>query len=112
MTNNNESTHKQFYIATANLLNFANPNRLYYPNAPAYTNHEYEHKLRGITDLLSKAHADIIAVQEVWDSNALEALAVSLGFKPEHVMIVQAHTRRVKGHKIRLLSVSLVGLHT
>ncbi|WP_198332039.1 endonuclease/exonuclease/phosphatase family protein [Psychrobacter aquimaris] len=78
---------KQFYIATANLLNLANPNRIYYDNAPAYNDNEYEHKLRGITDLLAKAHADIIAVQEVWDSEALEALAVSLGFKPEHVVI-------------------------
>ena len=87
MTDNSESNHKQFYIATANLLNFANPNRLYYPNAPAYTEREYQHKLRGISDLLSKAHADIIAVQEVWDSEALIELALSLGFKPEHVVI-------------------------
>ena len=87
MTNSTDSNHKQFYIATANLLNFANPDRLYYPNAPAYSEDEYSHKLRGITDLLSKAHADIIAVQEVWDSEALTALAVSLGFKPEHVVI-------------------------
>lgn len=86
MSNVNSSNQKQFYIATANLLNFANPNRIYYENAPAYTENEYERKLRGITDLLAKAHADIIAVQEVWDSNALEALAVSLGFQPEHVV--------------------------
>ncbi|QOD13628.1 endonuclease/exonuclease/phosphatase family protein [Psychrobacter sp. 28M-43] len=86
MSNNTESS-KQFYIATANLLNFANPNRTYYENAPAYNDETYEHKLRGLTDLLAKAHADIIAVQEVWDSNALEALAVSLGFKPEHAVI-------------------------
>ena len=86
MSNNTES-NKQFYIATANLLNFANPNRTYYENAPAYNDKTYEHKLRGLTDLLAKAHADIIAVQEVWDSNALEALAVSLGFKPEHAVI-------------------------
>ncbi|OLF34507.1 endonuclease [Psychrobacter sp. C 20.9] len=85
MTNNDGS--KQFYIATANLLNFANPNRIYYKNAPAYDNKAYEHKRRGLTDLLAKAHADIIAVQEVWDSNALEALAVALGFKPEQVVI-------------------------
>ena len=85
MTNNDGS--KQFYIATANLLNFANPNRIYYENAPAYDNKAYEHKRRGLTDLLAKAHADIIAVQEVWDSNALEALAVALGFKPEQVVI-------------------------
>jgi len=84
---NNDKGSKQFYIATANLLNFANPNRTYYENAPAYDNEAYDHKLRGLTDLLAKAHADIIAVQEVWDSDALEALAVSLGFKPKHAVI-------------------------
>lgn len=88
MVNNAEdNSPKQFYIATANLLNFANPNRIYYENASAYSDNEYQHKLHGITDLLAKAHADIIAVQEVWDSQALEALAVGLGFKPEHVVI-------------------------
>ena len=86
MSNNTEG-NKQFYIATANLLNFANPNRTYYENAPAYNDKTYEHKLRGLTDLLAKAHADIIAVQEVWDSDALEALAVSLGFQPEQAVI-------------------------
>lgn len=86
MSNRNDSGQKQFYIATANLLNFANPDRIYYKNAPVYSKNEYEHKLRGIKDLLAKAHADIIAVQEVWDSHALEALAVSLGFEPEHVI--------------------------
>ena len=84
-TNNDEQ--KQFYIATANLLNFANPNRIYYDNAPAYDQKAYQHKLQGITELLAKARADIIAVQEVWDSDALEALAISLGFKAEHVII-------------------------
>ena len=81
------NSHKQFYIATANLLNLVNPNRIYYDNAPAYDNKSYDKKVRGITELLAKAHADIIAVQEVWDSQALEAVAVSLGFKPEHVVI-------------------------
>ncbi|WP_201553967.1 endonuclease/exonuclease/phosphatase family protein [Psychrobacter sp. 72-O-c] len=81
------NSHKQFYIATANLLNLANPNRIYYDNAPAYDNKSYDKKVQGITELLAKAHADIIAVQEVWDSQALEAVAVSLGFKPEHVVI-------------------------
>ena len=87
VTNAEDNSPQQSYIATANLLNFANPNRIYYENAPAYSDNEYQHKLRGITDLLAKAHADIIAVQEVWDSHALEALAVALGFEPEHVVI-------------------------
>ena len=80
------STDNSFYIATANLLNFAKPNRIYYENAPAYTDEDYKHKLLGMTNLLSKSHADILAVQEVWDSEALEALAISLGFKAEHVI--------------------------
>ena len=84
---NHPEGKNQFYIATANLLNFANPNRIYYDNAPAYDNKAYEHKLQGLTDLLAKAHADILAVQEVWDADALEALAVSLGFKPDQVII-------------------------
>lgn len=79
--------HKQFYIATANLLNFANPNRTYYDNTPPYDKRAYDKKVRGITELLVKAHADIIAVQEVWDSQALEEVAIALGFKPEHVVI-------------------------
>ncbi|ALF60529.1 endonuclease/exonuclease/phosphatase family protein [Psychrobacter urativorans] len=79
--------HKQFYIATANLLNFANPNRTYYENTPPYDKKAYDKKVRGITELLVKAHADIIAVQEVWDSQALVEVAIALGFKPEHVVI-------------------------
>lgn len=77
---------QSFYIATANLLNLANPNRMYYDNAPVYSPHEYNRKLGGLADLLAKAHADIIAVQEVWDSKALEELAISLGFKAEQAI--------------------------
>lgn len=83
----NKSARKSFYIATANLLNFANPDRIYYDNAPAYSKDDYARKLNGLTDLLAKSHADIIAVQEVWDSEALEDLAVSLGFETEHAVI-------------------------
>ena len=95
---NHMSSSKQFYIATANLLNFANPNRVYYENAPAYDKEAYDHKLRGMTELLSKAHADIIAVQEVWDSEALEALAISLGFKAENVVIPLASNDSASPH--------------
>lgn len=74
-----------FYIATTNLLNFANPGRIYYENAPAYDERTYQHKLKGLSTLLSQAQADILAVQEIWDQNALEALAVNLGFKADDV---------------------------
>ena len=74
-----------FYIATANLLNFANPGRIYYDNAPAYDETSYRRKLKGLTTLLSHAKADILAVQEVWDQRALEELAIGLGFKADDV---------------------------
>ena len=90
--------HKQFYIATANLLNFANPNRTYYENTPPYDKKTYDKKVRGITELLIKAHADIIAVQEVWDSQALVEVAIALGFKPEHVVIPLASNDPTSPH--------------
>lgn len=99
---NNSEGNKQFYIATANLLNLANPKRIFYENAPAYDQQAYQHKITGITELLSKAHADIIAVQEVWDSKAIEEIALNLGFSPEQVVIPLASndsaSLHTKGH--------------
>lgn len=79
-----KSTRAQFYIATCNVLNFANPNRLYYPNAPAYDDSAYQNKVTALANLLQQAQADIIAVQELWDEQALQVLAERLGFAPEH----------------------------
>ncbi|MDO5768586.1 MAG: endonuclease/exonuclease/phosphatase family protein [Psychrobacter sp.] len=78
-------SHSQpFYIATCNLLNFANPGRIYYENAPAYDKATYQRKLAGLASLLKPAKADILAVQEIWDSQALEDLAQALGFERHH----------------------------
>lgn len=92
------NVNRQFNIATANLLNFANPGRLYYDNVPAYSNESYQRKLSGLTQLLSQANADIIAVQEVWDSDALEALAVSLGFRPDEVIVPLASNDKTSSY--------------
>lgn len=78
------SRSQPFYIATCNLLNFANPDRIYYENAPAYNKSTYQRKLQGLTKLLEPAKADILAVQEIWDTHALEDLAVGLGFERQH----------------------------
>ena len=83
---NHLNSSKSFHIATANLLNLAKPKRIYYDNAQAYDDTAYQHKIKGTTELLSKAHADIIAVQEVWDTQALEEIAINLGFKAEQVV--------------------------
>ena len=77
---------KTFYIATANLLNFALPERTFYPNTPAYTQAQYQRKLTGLGQLLNNARADIIATQEVWDEDALVALGSKLGFDSSQII--------------------------
>ncbi|WP_201536115.1 endonuclease/exonuclease/phosphatase family protein [Psychrobacter ciconiae] len=78
-------SNRMFTIATANLLNFANPNRTFYENTPPYDAQTFQKKLSGLTALLTPVHADILAVQEVWDESALKALGESLGFQPDQV---------------------------
>lgn len=84
------NNHKHFYIATSNLLNFANPNRVFYENAKPYSNEVYQKKLAGLTQLLTQTQADIIAVQEIWDTDALTDLAVNLGFDKDNVIAPMA----------------------
>lgn len=81
-----KSASPSFYIATANLLNFANPHRTFYENTPPYDQKGYQHKVAGLTQLLSKVHADILAVQEVWDDDALKELGEGLGFNANQVI--------------------------
>lgn len=69
-----------FYIATSNVLNFANPNRVYYPNAQPYSTNEYQQKLHSLSQLLAPTKSDILALQEVWDEQAVQDLAKNLGF--------------------------------
>jgi len=80
------SSNKKFIIATANLLNFTNPNRTFYENTPPYDETSFQKKLSGLTRLLSPVHADILAVQEVWDSEALTKLGINLGFTSDQVI--------------------------
>lgn len=76
----------EFYVITHNLLNFANANRIYYLNAEPYSHAQYQRKLDGLTRLLSQAKPDILAVQELWDENALVDLATALGFTNDNVV--------------------------
>lgn len=71
MHNNTEVIH----VATANLLNLALPNRVYYENRDPYDAEEYEQKIVWLANNLSVMQADVIATQEVWDEAALHDLA-------------------------------------
>ncbi|PNK60007.1 endonuclease/exonuclease/phosphatase family protein [Psychrobacter sp. FDAARGOS_221] len=81
---------KEFKIATSNLLNFALPHRTFYDNMDAYTDDQYQRKLNGLSELLRNAGSDIYALQEVWDEQALQDLAVKLGFERSQVLAPMA----------------------
>ncbi|MCJ0762330.1 endonuclease/exonuclease/phosphatase family protein [Variovorax terrae] len=58
-------------VATCNLLNLANPGRLFYPNQEAYTPAQFERKIEWLGGRFKALNADVLAVQEVWDEAAL-----------------------------------------
>lgn len=67
-------------VATANLLNLALPERVYYANKKPYNQKAYQQKIDGLADYLRVLQADFIAVQEVWDEAALNALAKRIDY--------------------------------
>lgn len=62
-------------VVTANLLNLALPNRVYYKNREPYSERDYEQKINWLAHKLKPLNADFIATQEVWDEAALQSLA-------------------------------------
>jgi len=75
------------FVATCNLLNLANPNRVYYENQDAYTEREYERKLDWIGERFNALNADVLAVQEVWDEAALKAAIARSGLRYDFVSV-------------------------
>ncbi len=59
-------------VATCNLLNLANPGRVYYPNQEPYSTREFERKIHWLGERLQTLNADVLAVQEVWDEAAFK----------------------------------------
>lgn len=66
------------FVATANLLNLARPQRLFYANQDPYDLREYQRKVGWLGERLRTLNADVLAVQEVWDDQALKE-AIALG---------------------------------
>jgi hypothetical protein len=75
------------FVATCNLLNLANPNRVYYENQDAYNQREYERKIDWIGERFHALNADVLAVQEVWDEAALKAAIARSGLRYDFVSV-------------------------
>ncbi|KQX86805.1 endonuclease/exonuclease/phosphatase family protein [Variovorax sp. Root473] len=75
------------FVATCNLLNLANPNRVYYENQDPYNEREYERKIDWIGERIHALNADVLAVQEVWDEAALKAAIGRSGLRYDFVSV-------------------------
>lgn len=74
-------------VATCNVLNLANPGRLFYPNQEAYSEAEYERKIDWLGSRFRTLNADVLAVQEVWDEAALKAAIARSGLRYDFVAV-------------------------
>ena len=81
---NSTSTHDQrlvstLTVATANVLNLANPGRTFYANQDTYSKNEFERKIEWLGGRIAALNADVLAVQEVWDEAAIKAAVARSG---------------------------------
>lgn len=60
-------------VATANVLNLANPERVFYANQAPYSPRDFERKIEWLGGRIAALNADVLAVQEIWDEAALKA---------------------------------------
>jgi predicted extracellular nuclease len=74
-------------VATANVLNLANPGRTFYANQDTYSQHEFERKIEWLGGRIAALNADVLAVQEVWDEAAIKAAVSRSGLRYSTVAV-------------------------
>jgi predicted extracellular nuclease len=74
-------------VATANVLNLANPGRQYYANQDTYSQAEFERKIAWLGGRIAALNADVLAVQEVWDEAAIKAAVSRSGLRYSTVAV-------------------------
>lgn len=74
-------------VATCNLLNLANPGRLFYENQDPFSQAEFERKLAWLGDRFRMLNADVLAVQEVWDEAAFKGALSHSGLRYDFVSV-------------------------
>ncbi len=74
-------------VATANVLNLAQPGRPFYENQTPYTQNEFERKVNWLGERFRVLNADVLAVQEVWDELALRAAVARSGLQYDVVTV-------------------------
>ena len=68
-------------VATCNVLNLANPGRMFYDNQDPYSAAEFERKITWLGERFRMLNADVLAVQEVWDDTAFKDAVLASGLR-------------------------------
>jgi endonuclease/exonuclease/phosphatase family metal-dependent hydrolase len=68
-------------VATANVLNLAQPGRHFYDGQDPYSQHEFDRKANWLGERFKALNADVLVVQEVWDELALRAAVARSGLQ-------------------------------
>lgn len=68
-------------VATANVLNLAQPGRHFYDGQVPYSQTEFDRKVGWLGERFKALNADVLAVQEVWDEVALRAAVARSGLQ-------------------------------
>ncbi|MGI9218435.1 MAG: endonuclease/exonuclease/phosphatase family protein [Hydrogenophaga sp.] len=68
-------------VATANVLNLAQPGRSFYEGQDPYSQHEFDRKADWLGERFKALNADVLVVQEVWDELALRAAVARSGLQ-------------------------------
>jgi endonuclease/exonuclease/phosphatase family metal-dependent hydrolase len=74
-------------VATCNVLNLANPGRMFYPNQDVYNQTEFDRKTTWLGDRFRMLNADVLAVQEVWDEAAFKSALSRSGLRYDFVAV-------------------------
>lgn len=74
-------------VATCNVLNLANPGRLFYENQDPYSQTEFERKITWLGERFRALNADVLAVQEVWDDAAFKGALGRSGMRYDFVAV-------------------------
>lgn len=74
-------------VATANVLNLAQPGRHFYNGQTPYSQTEFDRKVKWLGQRIQVLNADVLAVQEVWDEVALRAAIAHSGLQYSSVSV-------------------------
>ncbi len=78
---------EQITLLTANVLNLALPERVFYQPDQVYSTPMYQQKVTWLAQYFALLRADVIAVQEVWDEQALRDVMAKTGLQHHRVMV-------------------------